>query len=202
MAKTKLTPRTTGTQPRHMLAAAKWLDRMTAFLDEVDQALTIFDDEVTSLSAELQQRTYTTLATTYKQALTTIWAKASNANVKTIVNAVDEKELHELRRMAQLLESHEPQAKIVKEKRDVPDINSILGALTSRLPADPLQPNICQLIGKLFGDLAEAHRLQMNIAKSIADLAGLVTAEQLSLIMADQCHQRCIWSYHPGQYLR
>ena len=184
MAKTKLMPRSTSTQPRHMSAAAKRSDRTSTFLDEVDQALTILDDEVTSLSVKQQQHTYHNLATTYKQALTAIWDKASTPNIKAIMSSVDDKELHELRRMAQLLESHNPQSKVMKENRNVPSLNNIQGAMTNRLPTKQLQPDICQLIETIFSDLSEAHRHQMNTAKGIADLSGLVTLQQLSLILA------------------
>ena len=62
-------------------------------------------------------------------------------------------------------------------------MDDILGAMTNRLPAQQLQPVTCDLIGTIFRDLAQAHKYQMEAAKGIADLAGLITPEQLSLIL-------------------
>ena len=120
MAKTKLTPRSSGTQHHQVLAAAKWPNKTNAFLDEVEAALMTFDDEVTSLSSEQQENAYTNLTTSYKKSLSTIWEKARAANIEAVLNSVDDKELMELRRMTQLLESPAQQAKIVPEARDVP----------------------------------------------------------------------------------
>ena len=104
MPKVKMTPRASGTQHRHVSAAAKRPDKTTAFLDQVDGALSIFNDEVMSMSAGLRRNAYTKLATTYQQALSTIWGKASDANVQAVIKVVDDDQLHELRRMTQLLE--------------------------------------------------------------------------------------------------
>ena len=86
---------------------------MSAFLDEIDQALTTFDDKVTSLLAKQWQDAYSNLTTMYKKALTAIWDKASVASIKAVLGSVDDKELHKLRRMAQVLESHDPQSEVV-----------------------------------------------------------------------------------------
>ena len=120
MAKTKLTPRSSGTQHRHVSVAAKRPDKINTFLDEVDAALTTFDDEVMLLSAEQQENAYTNLTTSYKKLLSAIWDKASTANIEAVVNSVDDKELLELRQMTQLLESPDQQAKIVPKSRNVP----------------------------------------------------------------------------------
>ena len=84
MAKTKLTPKSSGSYSHPVSAAAKQPDKMSAFLDEIEQALTDFDDEVSSLSAEQRGLVYNNLAMAYKNALTTIWDKACVASVKTV----------------------------------------------------------------------------------------------------------------------
>ena len=184
MAKTKLMPRSSGTQHRNVSAAAKRPDKTNTFLDEVDTALTTFDDEVTLLSAEQQENAYTNLATSYKKSLSAIWDKASAADIQAVVNSVDDKQLLELQWMTHLLESLDQQAKVVSENRAVPNIDNILGAMTYRLPTQELQPAACDLISTIFRDLAQAHKYQMEATKGIADLAGLITPEQLSLVLA------------------
>ena len=144
MAKTKLTPRSSGTACRTVSAAAKRPEKTNTFLDEIDKALADFDDEVSSPSTQERQTAYNNLAITYKNALMTIWDKASVASVKTVLSTVSDKELHELRRIARLLEPRELQPQVIPEQREVPDLDNILGTLTSRLPSQTLQPEALQ----------------------------------------------------------
>ena len=86
--------------------------------------------------------------------------------------------------MASLLQPDQPKLKVVTEKRTVPALEHILGALTSRLPLQTLpSPEVCGLIANIFSDLSTAHGFQAKAAQGIAKLASLITPEQMTLIL-------------------
>ena len=63
--------------------------------------------------------------------------------------------------------------------------DSILGSLVSHLPAQKLpDKETCSLISTIFTDLAEAHKHYGNAARGLADIAGLVSLEQFTLVLA------------------
>ena len=97
MAKTKLTPRYSGTAGQTVTTAAKRPEKTTTFLDEIEKAMDEFDDEVSSPSHDERKATYNNLATSYKTALMTIWDKANVASVETVISTVADPELKELR---------------------------------------------------------------------------------------------------------
>ena len=167
-----------------MTTAAKRPEKTTTFLDEIEKAMDEFDDEVSSPSHDERKAAYNNLATSYKTALMTIWDKANVANMETVISTVADPELKELRRMARLLEPSEPQPQVIQEERDVPDLDNILGALTSKIPNQTLKPEASALIGRLFSNLAEAHSYQRKAANDLSNIVSLVTLEQLTLIMA------------------
>ena len=60
-----------------------------------------------------------------------------------------------------------------------------LGSLVNRIPEQKLPgKEACSLIADIFSDLAEAHKFYASTAKGLADIAGLVLPEQLTLILA------------------
>ena len=183
MAKTKSTPRAT-TSGRIVSAAAKHPTTTSKFLDTIDEALTVFDDSISSITSEEREETYKCFAT-YRKACSLVWDKISNADIPTILNAVPDQELVELGRMRKLLNPSTPQPKVLTEQRKVPALEQILGAMTTRLPKQKL-PNsqVCGLIADVFSDLAKAHSAQAQAAKGLADLATKVTPEQMTLILA------------------
>ena len=74
---------------------------------------------------------------------------------------------------------------LLKEKRDVPTSDKILGSLISRIPEQKLPgKEACSLIADIFSDLAEAHKFYARTTKGLADIAGLVSPKQLTLILA------------------
>ena len=106
-------------------------------------------------------------------------------SIKTVLKSVTDKQLQELKRMASLLQPDQPKPKVVTEKRTVPALEHILGALTSRLPLQTLpSPEVCGLIANIFSDLSTAHGFQAKAAQGIAELASLITPEQMTLILA------------------
>ena len=177
MAKTKTTPWAT-TSGRIVSAAAKHPTTTSKFLDTIDEALTVFDDSISSITAEEREEAYKCFATTYREACSLVWDKISNADIPTILNAVPDQKLVELGRMWKLLNPSTPQPKVLKEQRKVPALEQILGAMTARLPKQKL-PNsqVCGLIADVFSDLTKAHSAQAQAAKRLADLATTVTPE-------------------------
>ena len=184
MTKTKTTPRATGSG-RVVSAAAKHLTATSKFLDTIDEALTMFDDSISSISSEEREEAYKNLATTYHKAFSLVWDKINNANIPTILDAVPDKELAELRQVRRLLNPSTPQPKVIKEQRKVPELEHILRAMTGRLPQQKLPSSeVCSLIAEVFSDLAKAHSAQAEVAKGLAELATAVTPEQMTLILA------------------
>ena len=77
------------------------------------------------------------------------------------------------------------QPTLVKENRAVPMLDNILGSLVNRIPEQKLpDKETCALISTIFSDLAEAHKHYANAARGITDIAGLISPEQLTLVLA------------------
>ena len=73
----------------------------------------------------------------------------------------------------------------MQEKHNVPTLDTILGGLVNRIPEQKLpDKETCSLIVDIFSDLAEAHKYYASVAKGLADIAGLVSPKQLTLILA------------------
>ena len=67
----------------------------------------------------------------------------------------------------------------------MPTSDNILGSLVNRIPEQKLPgKEACSLIAHIFLDLAEAHKFYASMAKGLADIAGLISPEQLTLILA------------------
>ena len=133
MAKTKTTPRATSSG-RMVSAAAKHPMATSKFLDSIDEALTMFDDSISSISSEERDEAYKNLVMTYCEAFSLVWDKINGADIQTILDAVPDKQLVELRQMTRLLSPSTPQPKVVEEQRKVPELEHILGVMTGRLP--------------------------------------------------------------------
>ena len=184
MVKTKTTPRATGSG-RMVSAAAKHPTVTSKFLDSIDEALTMFDDSISSISPEERDKAYKNLAMTYREAFSLVWDKINGADIQTILDAVPDKQLVELRWMRRLLSPSTPQPKAVKEQRKVSELEHILRAMTGRLPQQKLPSSeVCSLIADIFSDLEKAHSVWAQVAKGLAELATAVTPEQMTLILA------------------
>ena len=133
MAKSKTTPRAMGSG-RMVSTAAKHPTVTSKFLDSIDEALTMFEDLISSILSEERDEAYKNLVTTYCEAFSLVWDKINSADIQTILDAVLNKQLMELRQMRRLLSPSTPQPKVVKEQRKVLELEHILGAMTGRLP--------------------------------------------------------------------
>ena len=76
MAKTKLTPRATQ------------VDKMKQFILEVDEALEVFEEDLTSLSESTKESAYKNFITSYRAAMIPIWGLSRFANVNTILDTI------------------------------------------------------------------------------------------------------------------
>ena len=149
-----------------MSATAKHPTTTSKFLDTIDEALTVFDNSILSISSEERQEAYKCFATTYREAFSLVWDEISNADIPTILDAVLDKELVELGWMRKLLNPSTPQPKVLKEQRKVPALEQILRAMTARLPQQTLLSlEVCDLIADVFSDLAKAHAAQAQQQK-------------------------------------
>ena len=95
--------------------AAKRPAQTTIFLAKLRTALSIFDDQISSLGEE-RSTTYKTFITGYKEAFTEIWPKIQAADVTVLLSSVKDTELHELRRLSEQLCPEEAKPTLLKEK--------------------------------------------------------------------------------------
>ena len=164
--------------------AAKRPTQTKTFLANLRTALSIFDDQISSLGDECTAA-YETFITSYKEAFAAIWPKIQGADVTVLLNSIKDTELQELQRLSQQLCPDKAKPTLLQEKRNVPTSDNILGSLVNRVPEQKLPgKEACSLITDNFSDLAEAHKFYASTAKGLADIASLVSPEQLTLILA------------------
>ena len=170
--------------PTPVTTAATRPAKMKTFLAKIRATLIIFDDQISSLD-EGRATAYETFIMAYKDAFTDIWPKINSADVTILLQSVKDTELQELRRLRQILCPDKIKPTLVQEKHNVPTLDNILGSLVSRIPEQKLpDKETCSLISTIFSDLAEAHKHYANVAKGIADITGLISPEQLTLVLA------------------
>ena len=170
--------------PTPVTMAAKQPDKTKKFLARIHAALIIFDDQISSLD-ECHATAYETFTMAYKDAFADIWPKINSADVTILLQSVKDTELEELCRMSQIMCPDKSKPTLVKEKRTIPMLDNILGSLVNQIPEQKLPgKETCTLISTIFSDLAEAHKHYANVARGIADIAGLISPEQMTLILA------------------
>ena len=182
MTKMKITPRALA--PTQVTTAAKRPDKTKKFLADISAALVIFDDEISSLG-DCRATAYETFILSYRSAFAEIWPKIKAADVKIVLQSVKDKELDELRRMSQIMSSDSSKPALIKENGAVPTFDNILGSMVNRIPDHKLpDKETCSLISTIFSDLVEAHKHYSSAAHGIADIATLISPEQLTLVLA------------------
>ena len=181
--------------------AAKRPAKTQTFLKSLCVALSIFDDEIATLT-EVRETAYETFVMAYKAAFTKIWPKIDGADITVILHSVKDTELRQLRRLSEMLCPDKEQPKLVEEQRNVPTSDDILGNLVNRIPEQKLpDKETCSLISDVFSNLAEAHRYYAAAAKGLADVANLVSPEQLTVILAAAVPPTLQLVLPPGQVL-
>ena len=164
--------------------AAKRPTKTQTFLKSLRVALSIFDDEIATLT-DVHETAYETFVMAYKAAFTNIWPKIDGADITVILHSVKDTELRQLRRLSEMLCPEKEQPKLVEEQRNVPTLDDILGNLVNRIPEQKLlDKQTCSIISDVFSDLAEAHQYYAATAKGLADIGNLVSPEQLTVVLA------------------
>ena len=149
--------------------AAKRPTKTQAFLKSLCAPLSIFDDEIATLT-DVRETAYAAFVTAYKTAFTKIWPKIDAADITIILTSVKDTELRQLRRLSEMLCPDKEQPKLVEEKRTVPTLDNILSNLVNQIPEQKLpDKETCSLISDVFSNLAEAHRYSATAAKGLAD---------------------------------
>ena len=167
MAKTKIT------------LQAKHPDRTQKFIQDVQEALEAFEDQVGSLTEEIRSNAYKNFLEAYRDALTPVWNLAHFANIETIIATIANPQMTKLTMMAQQLKPAPVSSSIVKEKRKVSDLKRISTTLKDKFPSQSLPDSkVCKNIGKVFSKLSKANKAYVEAAKGLADLSTLVTLEQ------------------------
>ena len=137
MAKTKTTPRAPA--PTQGTTAAKRSDKTMKFLADIKAALDIFDDEISSLG-DCRSTAYETFILSYRSAFAKIWPKITAADVKTVLQSVEDKELDELISListffSDLAEAHKHYSSAARGIADIATLITPLTQLTLVLAA-------------------------------------------------------------------
>ena len=137
-------------------ARAKHPDRMQQFLDTIQAALDMFEDEISSLTEDIHCKAYRNYVTAYCEALVPIWNLARFANIGTVMKTVANKEMKEITMMAACLKPTSPSPKVVP-KAKIPDLETITDAMLRKFPGKSLpESSICEKIGDVFSNLSTA----------------------------------------------
>ena len=165
-------------------SCAKHPDKTQTFIMAVCTAMEIFEDQIGSLSQDIHLKAYKTLVRSYRTALTTVWDSAQLADITLILETVHDKEMSELAVMVQKLELPPPSIRVMKEKRDVPTLETITGLMTAKYP-DLNVPNavICEKIGYIFWKLSEATKAYGEAAEALAEVSTKVSPEHYMLLL-------------------
>ena len=92
--------------------------------------------------------------------------------------------MSELAVMAQKLELPTPSIWVVKEKRDVPTLETITGLMTAKYPdQNVLNAAVCEKIGYIFSKLSEATKAYGEAAEALAEVSAKVSPEHYMLLL-------------------
>ena len=151
----------------------------------VQTAMDIFEDQIGSLSREICLKAYKILMQSYKTALAAVWESAQNAYITLILETVQDKEMSELTKMAKRLQLPTPTVQVIKEKRDVPTLETITGLMMAKLPTQNV-PNaaVCEKIGYIFSKLSEASKAYGEAAEALAEVSADVSPERYMLLLS------------------
>ena len=163
---------------------AKHLDKTQTFVTAVQMAMELFEDEIGSMTQDIHLKAYKNLVWSYRKAFTTVWESAQFADISSILQMVHDKEMLELAVMAKKLDLPPPLTWVVKEKRNVPTLETITGLMTAQYP-DQNVPNaaMCEQIGYIFLKLSEANKAYGEAAEALAELSTKVSPEHYMLLL-------------------
>ena len=92
--------------------------------------------------------------------------------------------MSELTEMAKKLQLPTPTVKVMKEKRDVPTLETITGLMMAKIPTQNV-PNtaVCEKIGYIFSKLSEASKAYGEAAEALAQVSADVSPEHYMLLL-------------------
>ena len=166
-------------------AHAKHPNKTQTFIMAVQTVMDIFEDQIGSLSRDICLKVYKILVQSYKMALTAIWDSAQNADITLILETVQDKAMSELTEMVKKLQLPTPTVKVMKEKRDVPTLETITGLMLAKIPTQNV-PNtaVCEKIGIIFSKLSEASKAYGEAAEALAQVSADVSPELYMLLLS------------------
>ena len=164
---------------------AKHPNKTQTFVTAVQIAMDIFEDQIWSLSRDIRLKAYKTLVHSYKMALTAVWDSAQNADITLILETVEDKAMSELTEMAKQLQIPPPTVEVIKEKRDVPTLETITGLMLAKIPTQNA-PNtaVCKKIGFIFSKLSEASKAYGEAAEALVHVSADVSPEHYMLLLS------------------
>ena len=163
---------------------AQHADKTQIFLNDIANAIEVFEGEIGSMSSAIKQKAYNNFLLSYREALTPIWNLVQFAAVDTILDTIADKEFKELSVMANKLQPKEQQPRVVKEATKVADLEAITEALKSKFPQQSLlSKEICAQIGEVFAHLHNTHKEYAAAAEGLAQLATSVSPDQYTMIL-------------------
>ena len=166
-------------------ARAKHPNKTQMFVMAVQTAMDIFEDQIKLLSRDTRLKAYKILVRSYKTALATIWDSAQNADVTLILETVQDKEMSELTEVAKRLQLPTPTVQVVKEKRDIPTLETITRLMMAKLPIQNV-PNtaVCEKITNIFSKLSEASKAYGKATEALAEVSADVSLEHYMLLLS------------------
>ena len=189
MPKTKVTPR------------AKHPNKTKQFLDATQNALEMFDDEISSFTDEVKEKAYKHYVRSYREALVPVWNLARFANIDTVLKTVTDKKMQEIKTMAERLKTTPPRPKAISDKTSIPDLKTVTSTMLQQFPDEKLPTaSTCEKIGNVFASLSTARTAYSEAAQGLAQLATLLTPEQYTLVLAATVTP-CIQLIVPGQHI-
>ena len=92
--------------------------------------------------------------------------------------------MRELTTMARNLQVPEPKTHTEVEHREVPTLETIMGAMVSTYPSQMLPSTaICEAIGNIFSKLSQAHKSYAEAVEGLAQLSTKVSPEHYMLLL-------------------
>ena len=159
-------------------------DKTKQFIIAVDEALEMFEEEISSLSENTRECAYKNFITSYRAAMTPIWNLLRFANVNTVLDTITDKEFSELKVMKTKLREKPPQGTVVKEGIKIPTLEDFTETMKKKLPKRDLPDSkACSKIGDVFSKLASTSKAYSEATSGIAELAGEIEPDQMMMLL-------------------
>ena len=165
-------------------ARTKHPDHTQQFLDAIQAALDMFEDEISLVTEDIRSKAYRNYVTAYHEALVPIWNLARFANIHTVMETVANKDMKEITMMAACLKPTSPSPKVVPPKAKIPDLKTITDAMLRKFLGKSLpESSICEKIGDVFSNLSTAQAAYAEAARGLGKLSTLLTPQQYTLLL-------------------